>query len=246
MEVVQYGLAANELAPAKGFIARTYNSRSYSYGEYIDEIVQTAPGVTRSSVISVLTAAEDVAARIVSKGGTIHTPLFSIGIAIKGIFTSLQDLFDPLRHSLHIVMRAGPRLRELTKSMKTQKVDAMFSGAYILWAKDFKSGKTDEELTPLGNMLIDGIKIKAEGDDAVCGVFYKNLVSGVTTKIAKRDIIENHGNRLLIVNPDLPPGEYALEVVTDYAGSGKPLKEPRTVTFDKTLTVVAPSPVQES
>jgi hypothetical protein len=246
MEAVKYGITVNKLAPDKGFIGRTYDTRSYSYVEYIDEIVQTVPGVTRSSVMSVMTAAEDVAARIVSKGGTIHTPLFSIGIAIKGIFTSLQDLFDPLRHSIHIVLRAGPRLRELPKSMKTQKVDAMFSGAYILWAKDFKSGTTDDKITPLGNMLIDGIKIKVEGDDAVCGVFYKNLVSGVKTKIAKRDIIENHGNRLLIVNPDLQPGEYALEVVTDYSGSSKPLKEPRTVSFDKTLTVAAPLPSEES
>ncbi|WP_232001422.1 DUF4469 domain-containing protein [Proteiniphilum saccharofermentans] len=36
--------------------------------------------------------------------------------------------------------------------------------------------------------------------------------------------------------PDLPAGEYRLEVVTQFT-PGQLLKEPRAVTFDKMLTV---------
>lgn len=50
------------------------------------------------------------------------------------------------------------------------------------------------------------------------------------------DIVTNNPSELIIVIPALAAGTYSIEVVTQYA-QGSLIKEPRTATFDKTLTV---------
>ena len=45
-------------------------------------------------------------------------------------------------------------------------------------------------------------------------------------------------SELIIVIPTLAAGEYQVKIITQYSSSNAALKEPRTVTFDRVLTVV--------
>jgi hypothetical protein len=49
------------------------------------------------------------------------------------------------------------------------------------------------------------------------------------------DIVTNNPSELIVIIPDLQPGTYQLEVVTQYAGGSNLLKEPRTTELKKTL-----------
>jgi hypothetical protein len=75
-----------------------------------------------------------------------------------------------------------------------------------------------------------------EGDESACGVWFVNQGDGSRTKIAEH-LGSNRSNELLGLIPPLPAGTYRLEVVTQFAGSGVLLKEPRTVKGESELTV---------
>ncbi|MDR0729015.1 MAG: DUF4469 domain-containing protein, partial [Prevotellaceae bacterium] len=56
------------------------------------------------------------------------------------------------------------------------------------------------------------------------------------TKVDPTDMVTNYPSELIIVIPALAAGKYQVEVTTQYTPN-KFLNEPRTVIFDKILTV---------
>ena len=57
-----------------------------------------------------------------------------------------------------------------------------------------------------------------------------------STRVDASDIVSNNPSELIIVVPELVAGTYQLEVRTQFSGSNI-LKEVRTATINKTLTV---------
>jgi hypothetical protein len=51
-------------------------------------------------------------------------------------------------------------------------------------------------------------------------------------------ILENMPSELLVLLPDLDAGDYELEILTQFSGGGKLVKDTRTLNFDHVLTVL--------
>jgi hypothetical protein len=106
------------------------------------------------------------------------------------------------------------------------------AGAYI----DVHSEALNSALTP-GNMVrITGSKIKIEGEESACGVWFVNQADSSRTKITEY-LAVNRGAELVGVIPPLAAGTYRLEVVTKYTHGTAPLKEARTIVAEPVLTV---------
>ena len=110
------------------------------------------------------------------------------------------------------------------------------ASAAILQVTDVKSGSVNDLLTPNRNLKIAGSKIKIAGEDVANGVYFVDATTQTRTAVEASDIVTNNPSELIIVIPALAAGTYTIEVVTQYA-QGSLIKEPRTATFDKTLTV---------
>jgi hypothetical protein len=111
------------------------------------------------------------------------------------------------------------------------------SGFFIAELLDLRTRSVNDQLTPGRNAKISGGKLKVEGDDPACGVYFVNEADGTRVKVDSADIVENQNAHLLIIIPALAAGTYRLEVSTQYSGGNKPLKTPRTAAFDRLLTV---------
>jgi hypothetical protein len=83
---------------------------------------------------------------------------------------------------------------------------------------------------------ITGHKLKVEGEDPSCGVWFVAEAGGARTKVAE-NLGLNRSAELMAQIPALPAGKYRLEVVTLFSGGGTPLKAPRTIKADPELTV---------
>jgi len=101
---------------------------------------------------------------------------------------------------------------------------------------DVKSGSVNDQITPNRNLKIKGYKLKLAGDNANVGVYFVNKDTAERTKVDASDIVTNNPSELVIVIPALKAGAYTLEVTSQYS-VGALLKEPRTASFDKALTV---------
>lgn len=99
-----------------------------------------------------------------------------------------------------------------------------------------KSGSVNDLLTPERNLKIAGTKIKIAGDDESNGTYFTDPESEDRILVDTSDIVINNPSEVMIIIPELIPGQYVLEITTQYGGSNL-LKVPRTAIFDKILTV---------
>jgi hypothetical protein len=82
-----------------------------------------------------------------------------------------------------------------------------------------------------------GSKIKVEGSDPACGVWFVSQAAGsVRTKVTE-NLGLNKSAEIMALIPALSAGTYKLEIVTRVSGGAALLKEPRVIKAESVLTV---------
>ncbi|MDR2139669.1 MAG: DUF4469 domain-containing protein [Tannerella sp.] len=234
--MLDYVLEENFLTDAPDdFRAQVVNVKSHTQSDIVDRILRIGAGLTRSDVVSVLEAEKQVICEMVEEGDAVTTELFNAFPSMQGVYTSVTDSFDPSRHHVRVNLHTGTALRDAATRIKPKKVSGGIATITIMAVTDVKTGSINHLITPNRNLRITGQKLKLAGEQA--GVYFINQASGSRTQVDPSDVALNHPVELLVVTPQLPPGEYKLEVITQYSGAAKPLKTPHSVVFDKILTV---------
>ncbi|MDR2445746.1 MAG: DUF4469 domain-containing protein [Treponema sp.] len=170
-------------------------------------------------------------------GFSVNTGWYNASMHIKGVFTSPTEAFDPEKHTVMAEFHQGVELRKELGMVSVSVLGKAESGFFIAQVTDARTGSVNDLLTPGRNAKITGGKLKVEGSDPSCGVYFVNAQDGARVKVDAEDIVENKNAHILIITPALAAGTYHIEITTQYMGGGKLLKEPRTALFDRLLTV---------
>jgi hypothetical protein len=219
------------------FIARVHSERSLN----VKDICQTA---TARGGAEISAEAMEHAVNLWLKemsyqlcnGFSINTGWFLANVSVKGVFHSPDEHFDPHKQTLVFDFHQGDKLRREIQETEVQVLGLADTGGRITQVLDMRTGSINDLLTPDRNLKISGHKIKIAGDHPDNGVFLLDE-SGNEIRIEPADIVMNHPSELMIIIPSLPSGGYRLMVRTQFSGSANPLKEPRSVSFDKTLHI---------
>ena len=159
---------------------------------------------------------------------------FSLHTRIGGTFHGPNDRIGA--ENLHIAFRTLVHLKELLGRVKIENEGIAGDGTYIDEIIDVHTESLNSAITP-GNMIhLLGNKIKIEGENPACGVWFVSQADGSRTPISEHLGI-NRGTELFGLIPALNPGAYRLEVVTQFTGGSSVLKEPRTIAAQPELTV---------
>ncbi|MDR2469561.1 MAG: DUF4469 domain-containing protein [Tannerella sp.] len=221
------------------FIARVISDRSLN----VRQVCEAA--VTRGGA-DISVAAMDHAVNIWLKemgyqlcdAYAINAGWFTVSVHIKGSFDSPNEKFDPEKHRLVFEFHQGAQLRRELANVEVDVLGVAETGGIIAQVVDVRTGSINDLLTPNRNLRIAGEKLKVVGESSANGVFFVNQETGIRTPVETEDMVVNNPSELIVVIPELPAGEYSLEAVTQYSGNKRQfLKEPRTLTFDRTLTV---------
>jgi len=219
------------------FIARVSSERSLS----IKEICEAA--VTRGGA-DVSAAAMEHAAGLFLKemayqlcdGYSVNTGYFNASTQIRGVFDSPTESFNSSKHSILFQFNQGEKLRAEIPNIEIDILGVADAGGAILEVKDVKSGSINDVITPGKNLRIKGYKIRVAGANPENGIFLINTASNERIRISDDEIVVNNPSEVIVVLPALEPGQYSLEVVTQYSGNTE-VKEPRTAILNKLLTV---------
>ena len=174
---------------------------------------------------------------LLADGYAINTGYFEAAASIRGSFDFKHDKFDADRHSVTYKFSQGAVMRKKASTTEAEILHVATNNFGIQHVLDNHSGSEDNLLTPSNALKIKGIKIKLVGTHPDVGVYFINETTGESTKVPTYDIVTNLNSQLMVMIPELQPGSYRLEHITQYAGKGKPLLEPRTSTFVRTLQI---------
>ena len=170
-------------------------------------------------------------------GFSVNTGYFTASPSIRGVFNSPTENFNPQKHSVLFQFNQGETLRNELATIAVEILGVAESGAFIGQVTDVKSGTINDLLTPNRNLKISGAKLKIAGEAPhETGVYFVNQATQARTKVDESDIVTNNPSEVIVVIPALTAGSYKVEIVTQYS-QGKLLKEPRTMLFDKVLTI---------
>jgi hypothetical protein len=220
------------------FIARTASERSLSVKQICEAAASRGGADVSASAMEHATELflKEMAYQLCD-GFSVNTGYFTASTTIRGVFDSPSETFNKDKHSIIFQFNQGEKLLAEIPNIEVNILGVAESSAVILQVTDVKSGSVNDLLTPGRNLKIVGSKIKIMGDDPTVGIYFIETATQGRTKVDQSDIVTNNPSELMVVIPALPAGTYNLEVVTQFT-QGALLKEPRTATLDKLLTVM--------
>ena len=220
------------------FIARTVSERSLNVKQICEAAVNrggsdvSAPSMQHATELFLKEMAYQLC-----DGYSVNTGYFTASTLIRGVFDSPTETFNATKHNILFQFNQGERLRAEIPTIEVDILGVADASAAILQVTDVKSGSVNDLLTPGRNLKMSGNKIKIAGDDTANGVYFVETTTKTRTAVDNTDIVTNNPSELIILIPALATGTYTLEIVTQFSSGTSLLKEPRTASFDKILTV---------
>jgi hypothetical protein len=234
--MLKYSLVENQLTERPDdYAAQAHAAASLDKEALINRMLQRGSLLTRTDIVAVLNGLEETVAEALAEGSTVNLPLFNTSFSISGVFDGPMDSFDGSRHKLNINLTKGSLLREAEKSVALEKTGSSTPLPQIQEVKDSLSGLLNQQLTPNGVVELRGYNLRIAGDDPACGLWF--VPQAGAGEVQAVTLIENKPSKIIAMIPALTPGSYQVKVVTQFSGSSKPLKTPKTFVYPKSLMV---------
>jgi hypothetical protein len=221
------------------YIARTDDEKSLN-AEGVCAALQTRGGHSGSyqTLVDDVKQFLDEMVYQLCDGYSINFGYFSLHPRIGGTWENALEPFDRKKHPLGFSFRVLKPLRDLTAFIEVNIEGLAETNGFIAEIVDVSSEAVNETLTPGGMFSLAGHKIKVAGESADCGVYFVNADAPAQRYPARGHLAENTPHKVIGMVPELAAGNWQVEVVTRFTGSGSnSLKPPRAIRLPAVLTV---------
>jgi hypothetical protein len=220
------------------FIARTDDEASLSI-EQVCAALKNRGGFTGNyqDLVEYVRQFFDEAAYQLCDGFSVNTGYYSLHPRIGGTWENILEPFNPAKHPVRFSFRALKPLRDLASHIEVLIEGVAETAGFIAEITDVTTEAVNETLTPGGMFALAGHKIKVAGENPDCGVYFVDAAApGQRTQVTGH-LADNTASRSVGIIPALAAGQWQVEVVTQFTGSGTQLKTPRTARLAAALTV---------
>ncbi|WP_299584656.1 DNA-binding domain-containing protein [uncultured Sunxiuqinia sp.] len=209
---LNYALFENHLtSDPDDYMAVTTNGTSLNQDDLVKLMLVRGSTLTETDILAVLKMEREVVCEQAAMGHHITTPLFNVGLSIKGVFNGLDDTYDPGRHMVRLNLLPGNELRQAAAAIKTQKVKGERIRPIIEQFVDVSLNSVNEQVSAGGLARLRGSYLKFDPSDPAQGIFFIDA----TNNEAKVTVVSlNKPGELHFLVPPLPPGEFEVEVRT--------------------------------
>lgn len=209
---LEYYLVPNHMtADPDDYMAVSSNSNSYSIEDIYKQMTRQGSTVTQAEALAVFEEITRAIVGIIEEGHSVVTPLVNITSSVSGVFESEEDRFDPSRHKVRLNISAGRRLRELDGDISPEVGSSALRQPTLSRFYDNGSETENELLTPNGGARIKGSLLKFDEEEEDQGIFFIELSDNTEHRVDK-PLLRNKPGELIFILPDLPAGDYRLEV----------------------------------
>ena len=170
-------------------------------------------------------------------GFSVNTGFFSVHPRIGGTWTGPNEIWDREKHPVKFTFRVLKPLRDFVQHIEVYIDGIADTTGYISEFTDVSSEAVNETITAGGQFSIAGYKIKVDGIQADCGVYFVKADNPAYREKVSANLAVNNPGMLVGIIPNLAAGQWKTQVITQYSGSGIMLKSARTIQLPAVLTV---------
>ena len=188
------------------------------------------------TLLSIINQHDRIIREAVMDGYSVLTKTCQYTPRVTGSWIGTSAKFDPEKHKVTLDITLSSEMREALSHVGVEVLTVKDSGARIGLVIDTSTGLSNDTITPGDDIRIEGEKIRIAGEAAGNGVFF--IASDGTEHPVTRRLTTNDPKSLLARVPaDLTDGQYTLRIVTQFSNTTTLLKEPRTIEYERPLTV---------
>jgi hypothetical protein len=168
-------------------------------------------------------------------GKAVNMRYFSIHSSVGGTFDSAHERHDHDKNPVTFRFRCRRAMRELARATGVIIIAVADAAGYISDFTDVSSQGINETVKRGGQFVISGHKIKVEGDDPSCGLYFESVPNKRRIKV-EGQLAENSPSKIIGIVPRLAAHrQYKVVIISQFTGSGTLLKTPRVITSDFAL-----------
>lgn len=231
-------LYPNPMKNANGkHLARTSKNNTYNIREVCESLKNKSGLVNADAMEYHVKLFFEEMTDLLEDGNKINTGYFSAQATVRGSFDSKADQYDSERHSVQIVFSTGYLVRRRAAELKAEILRIIPSNYGIRKVTDGQTKSDTNKLVMNRMLVVSGDKIKITGDDSTVGLYLIHTESGEETHFTASSLYQNGNGTLMFIVPELASGAYQLKIITQYAGKGTPLAQPRSCAYANLLHV---------
>jgi hypothetical protein len=172
----------------------------------------------------------DEAAYLLCDGYAINMRYFSLHPNVGGTFNSVNEPYDSKKHPVTFRFRTRSALRRLVKHIAIDIEGLANCSSWIDEFIDTDKDSTNTLYAPGNQFVLLGNKIRVEGDDPACGVYFVPVVDpSKAVKVTR--IAENNPSKIIGIAPKTQYKYNKIEIRTQFESSYiKFLKKVRVIT----------------
>ena len=222
----------NIMTEQKGdYTGRARITGSLHNKEIAARIIKERTEYRQETIENILDLADQKKVEAIAEGKSVVDGVGQYIVTVRGSFLGENAQFDATKHSLGVSYTPGQLLRDQLKAVKVICNGLAQTGPVINSITDSVTKSISQVITSGGPVVISGSNIKILGDDPSVGIYLtKDEEGAVPLKVSV--IVHNAPSQLTIMLPAIEAGKlYALSITTQYSGSNKALKTPRSYRF---------------
>ncbi|GHV48640.1 hypothetical protein FACS1894181_04960 [Bacteroidia bacterium] len=188
------------------------------------------------TLLDILDRADRICREKLQEGYSVQNGVCHMSPRVSGNWVGATAAYNPGEHKVTLDIFPTAEMRAALEEVGIEVLGIRDSGAFIGLVTDVTTGATDGTLTAGGQIIIAGEKIKVEPDagDTSIGVF----LAGEDMTYQVTSLAVNHPKEIIAALPDIPKGDYALYIVTRYAGGNTLLKEHRRLNYGTAIKII--------
>ena len=191
------------------------------------------------TLVDILNRGDRIIRKKLLSGASVGTGVFYAYPNVSGKWYTRDDPFDETVHKTGINFQLSGALREDLKTVGIEilgiaETEPSVSMLTDLWTKEINS-----TVTPGEDIQVKGRNLRIEGDKEGTGIRFVRTNDNTVNEADMRRLTVNNPSLLQFRCPELTPGDYWLEITTQFCRAGM-TKEPRTTRFEKVLNVTVP------
>lgn len=197
--------------------------------------VESGSEVQFETALDILNRADRLRREKLQEGYSVQTGVCHCMPRVLGNWIGARTAFDPNGHKITLSITPTAEMRAALAEVGVEVLGVREGGAFIGLATDVTTGLTDGTITPGGQIIIAGDKMKVEPlGEAGVGVF----ITDDTNEYELTPLAVNRPKEIIaLIPPSLAPGTYSLYVATRHTGSTPLLKEIRRINYATPLVV---------